>query len=77
MIGRNIADQITKRRERFGITYAFLSRQLTERGRPIPPLGLRRIEAYERRIDIDDLVAIAAVLDLDPVDMLAVATGRL
>jgi len=53
------------------MSYAELSRRLTEQGRPIAALGLRRIEAGERRVDADDLVALASVLEVDPGKMLA------
>jgi hypothetical protein len=39
-------------------------------GRSIPELGLRRIEKGERRIDFDDLMAIAFVLKICPVDLM-------
>ncbi|MGO1399578.1 MAG: hypothetical protein ACTHVO_14380 [Brevibacterium yomogidense] len=52
------------------LTFAEMSRQLESRGRPIPPLGLRRIEAGERRVDVDDLMAIAVVLDVSPMRLL-------
>jgi ribosome-binding protein aMBF1 (putative translation factor) len=64
-IGVKVADQIRDRREKWGMGYTELSRRLTRRGRPIPPLGLRRIESYQRRIDLDDAAALAAVLDLE------------
>lgn len=44
--------------------YAELSRKLAEMGRDIPPLGLRRIESGERRVDVDDLVALALALEV-------------
>ncbi|WP_199286723.1 helix-turn-helix domain-containing protein [Nocardioides houyundeii] len=49
-----------------GLSYAEVSRELARRGHKIPPLGLRRIEAGERRVDVDDLVALALVLDVNP-----------
>ncbi|MBD3946345.1 helix-turn-helix domain-containing protein [Nocardioides ganghwensis] len=49
-----------------GMTYAELSRELERRGHLIPPLGLRRIESGERRVDVDDLVALALALDVNP-----------
>ncbi|WP_374967817.1 helix-turn-helix domain-containing protein [Terrabacter sp. BE26] len=49
-----------------GLTYAELSRELERRGHPIPPLGLRRIEAGERRVDVDDLTALALALRVTP-----------
>lgn len=52
------------------ITYAELSRMLEELGRPIPTLGLRRIEAGERRMDIDDLMALSVALKVSPLALL-------
>lgn len=49
-----------------GLTYAKFSRQLEVLGNPIPPLGLRRIEAGERKVTVDDLMAICAVLQCTP-----------
>lgn len=55
--------------KRFRLAHAWevpeLSSRLTTAGRPIPPLGIRRIEAGERRVDVDDLVALARVLWVD------------
>jgi hypothetical protein len=39
-------------------------------GHPIPELGLRRIEKGERRVDVDDLLALCLVLGITPVDLL-------
>lgn len=47
-----------------------LSAQLEVLGRPIPPLGIRRIEAGERRVDVDDLVAFAVALGVSPASLL-------
>lgn len=52
------------------MTYAELSRRLEALGRPIPPLGLRRMEAGERRADVDDLMALALVLGVSPLALL-------
>lgn len=49
------------------MTYVELSERLDAIGRSIPVLGLRRIERNERRVDIDDLVAIAYALGVPPV----------
>jgi transcriptional regulator with XRE-family HTH domain len=37
---------------------------------PIPDLGLRRIESGDRRVDADDLMALAVALDVSPVTLL-------
>jgi transcriptional regulator with XRE-family HTH domain len=60
------AARVRELREARGLSYAELSARLTAAGRPIPPLGLRRIESQDRRIDADDLVALAAVLGVNP-----------
>lgn len=39
-------------------------------GRPIPPLGVSRIEAGTRRVDADDLVALAVALNVSPLALL-------
>jgi transcriptional regulator with XRE-family HTH domain len=50
--------------------YQELAERLEKVGRPIPVLGLRRIESEERRVDADDLVALAIVLGVSPVTLL-------
>lgn len=40
-------------------------------GRGIPPLGLRNIEAGTRRVDVDDLMALAAALGTSPITLLS------
>lgn len=57
-------------RERQGMSFAGLARRLELLGRPIAPLGLRRIETGDRRVDADDLVALAAALRVSPVALL-------
>lgn len=53
-------------RFRAGMQYKELAERLADLGRPIPTLGLRRIEAGERRVDVDDLVALAIALNVTP-----------
>ncbi len=52
------------------MSYAELSRRPEELGRPIPPLGLTRIRDGKRRIDVDDLIALALALDVSPAVLL-------
>jgi transcriptional regulator with XRE-family HTH domain len=52
-----------------------LSDRLTQVGRPILPSGLSKIESGERRVDVDDLVAIAAALGVMPDRLLQYADG--
>lgn len=55
------------------LSRAELSRRLTEVGCPIPELGLSRIGAGQRRVDITELLALAVVLGVHPVDLLVPA----
>lgn len=68
-VRRNVA------RLRGGMQYKVLSEKLAAVGRPIPPLGLRRIEAGDRRVDVDDLVALAVVFDVSPLTLLLPEDG--
>lgn len=64
--GRHASEKVRELRIMRRLGYAELSRKLKDFGRPIPALGLRRIESGERRIDIDDLIAIALALEVSP-----------
>ncbi len=64
--GHTVRRNIERLRKAQGLSYAELSRKLGELGRPIPALGLRRIEAAQRRVDTDDLVALAIALRANP-----------
>ena len=68
--GEQVAQAVRKFREARHLGYAELSRRLATLGRKIPPLALRRIEAGERRVDADDLVALALALDVSPLALL-------
>lgn len=66
--GEIVRANIVRCRGRMPVTE--LSRKLRDIGRDIPPLGLRRIEEGSRRVDVDDLVAIAVALDVSPATLL-------
>lgn len=68
--GQRIARNVRSLREQQRISYVELSNRLQAAGRPIPILGIRRIEQTERRVDIDDLIALAETLNV-PVERLA------
>ncbi|MGO3152365.1 MAG: helix-turn-helix domain-containing protein [Galactobacter sp.] len=57
-------------RLRGSMQYKVLAEKLNAAGRPIPTIGLRRIEAGERRVDVDDLTAFAAVFGVSPLTLL-------
>jgi transcriptional regulator with XRE-family HTH domain len=68
--GKRVAANIKAHRLRQDVAYAELSRRLEELGRPIATLGLSRIEGEKRRVDVDDLVAIARALAVNPLHLL-------
>jgi transcriptional regulator with XRE-family HTH domain len=65
-----VAERIRHFREQQNLTYAELRRRLAAAGRPMPILALTRIEGLERRVDSDDLIAIAEVLGVSPLALL-------
>ncbi|MET8650609.1 helix-turn-helix domain-containing protein [Nocardia aurea] len=73
--GRTVADNLLWLRELRNLKYAELSRRLDELGRPIPVLGLSRIEKGERRVDADDLMALAIALDAPPAALMMPRTA--
>lgn len=60
--GEAVARNVEHCRKALNLTYAELSRRLAEFGCPISPLGLTRIRDLRRRVDVDDLAALASVL---------------
>lgn len=68
--GEAVRENVRRLREGQNLTYAALSRRLDEIGRPIATLGLSRVEAGERRVDSDDLVALALALRTTPAYLL-------
>ncbi|MFE3786982.1 helix-turn-helix domain-containing protein [Streptomyces goshikiensis] len=69
-MGSTLTENVRRLREAQRLTYVELSDRLTEAGRPIPVLGLRRIERGERRVDVDDLIALALVFNVSPGSLL-------
>lgn len=72
-VGHVLAANVKHIRESQRLTFVALSERLTDVGRPIAVLGLRRIERGERRVDADDLLALAYALGVNPVDLLVSA----
>lgn len=65
-IGRYVISNLEYLRNARRLTYRELSERLSRLGRPIPTLGLSRIEKGDRRVDVDDLVALAVALGVNP-----------
>lgn len=74
-VGNNVRANLRRLREGRGWTYQELSKRLGEVGRPIPTLGLSRVEKGTRRVDADDLVALAAILNVSPLALLLPPTA--
>lgn len=68
--GEAVAHNVKRLRESANLTYTEVSKLLAARNRSISPLAVRRIEEMERRVDVDDLVALAVILDVSPVSLL-------
>jgi transcriptional regulator with XRE-family HTH domain len=65
-VGRSLAANIERLRQALGLSPRKLSAELDKAGRPIPPHSLARIARGERRVDVDELVALAKVLGVTP-----------
>ena len=52
------------------MTLKEVSDKLGEAGRPLLPSGISKIEEGERRIDVDDLLAFAAIFEVTPTELL-------
>jgi transcriptional regulator with XRE-family HTH domain len=68
--GETVRRNITRLREQQNLGYTELARRTAEAGRPIPVLGVRRIESGERRVDVDELAVLAVALDVSPITLL-------
>ncbi|WP_327711298.1 helix-turn-helix transcriptional regulator [Streptomyces sp. NBC_00464] len=75
--GRTVAANVKRLRESQGLTLRGLSAALKERGRPLSADAVNKIEngaaAPERgvrRVDVDDLMALAVVLDVPVITLL-------
>lgn len=61
-----VAENIkTLRRER-GMDLADVSKRMGELGQPVSVSGLSKVELGQRRVDVDELVALAIALDVSP-----------
>lgn len=65
-----VARQVRARRQSLGLDLAGLSAELTNLDWPIPVAALSRLENGQRRIDVDDLMALAVALKTTPNELL-------
>lgn len=59
---RAVAENVALVRRRRGMKQSDLAAKLAEVGRPIPTASVAKIEAGTRRVDVDDLAALATAL---------------
>lgn len=64
--GNQLRHNLRQLRIARGLTYRGLDDQLAAAGRRIDRTALTRIESGERRVDVDDLVALSQVLGVAP-----------
>ncbi|MGW0494989.1 helix-turn-helix domain-containing protein [Streptomyces sp. NPDC003007] len=73
-MSRHVAANVLRFRTDRGLSTTRLSAALKEIGHSIPATGITRIEKGERRVDTDDLVALALALNVSPAALLLPAT---
>jgi len=75
-ITRYVVANVVRLRAEQRLSLAELSARLDAVGRPILPTGLHRLENGKRRIDTDDLVALAIALEVSPLTLLLPPTAE-
>lgn len=61
-VGRLVASNLVARRSTLGMTQTQLSEAVTREGRPLGRQAITEIETCRRRVDVDDLDALARAL---------------
>ncbi len=65
-VAEQVSHNLAALRAKRGMSLGQLSEELGKLGRPILASGLSKIETGERRVDVDDLVALSVALDVSP-----------
>lgn len=73
--GQTVRDNVVRIRKSQGITLTQLSERLETLNHPISTSALSQIANGARRVDVDDLVALAIALNVSPVDLLMPQAG--
>src|SRR5580658_5121566 len=63
---QHVAANVRRLRRERKLSTVALSQRLAEIGHPIASTGITKIELGDRRVDVDDLVALATALDTTP-----------
>ncbi|THV43454.1 helix-turn-helix transcriptional regulator [Glycomyces buryatensis] len=69
-IGRTVGANLRKLRDRKRMSTRAVADAMTGIGRPVASTAITKIEAGDRRVDVDDLVALAIALEVSPVTLL-------
>jgi hypothetical protein len=67
---QTVAKNVERLRKTRGETIYSLSGLLAEVGRPIAPSAIAKVEKQQRQVTVDDLVALAVVLNTSPISLL-------
>ena len=67
---QRVARNVRRIRQHRDMTAAALSARLAEIGHPIVDTGILKIEHGDRRVDVDDLMALAEALGVEPAALL-------
>lgn len=70
-----VAANVRELRKARGLDLAGLAQRMSAVGQPIGLTGISKLETGERRVDVDDLVALAVALDVSPVRLLLPPTA--
>lgn len=73
--GESVATNVQRLRKGQKLTWTDVARSASAAGRPMSALAVRRIEEGGRRVDADDLVALAVVLGVTPTTLLLPDNG--
>ncbi len=65
-----VAGNIRAARQAIGMDLRTMSKLLTDAGRKLSPSGISKLEAGDRRVDVDDLTVIAYLLRTSPAALL-------
>lgn len=69
-VGQRVPREVRALRERLRLSTYELSRKLAEIGWPLRPAALTKIENGQRKVDVDDLAALAVALNASPVRLM-------
>lgn len=70
-VADTVSESVRVRREELGLSQQRLAELLAEHGRPMQTTAVSKIESGDRRVDVDDLSALAEALEVTPAQLLS------